>query len=57
MHRKVVFLERRTLKPAHVLMQRSSDTSAWAAGNLGMDLLNQASTITIDLHAMTLSLQ
>jgi predicted aspartyl protease len=45
------------LKPAHVLVKQSSDTSSWAAGNLGMDLLNQASTITIDFHAMTLSLQ
>ena len=46
-----------SLKPAHVLLRQSSDTSSWAAGNLGMDLLNQASTITIDFHAMMLSLQ
>jgi hypothetical protein len=46
-----------SLKPAHVLVKQSSDTSSWAAGNLGMDLLNQARTITVDFHAMTLSLQ
>ncbi|MBV8072746.1 MAG: aspartyl protease family protein [Acidobacteriaceae bacterium] len=46
-----------SLKPAHVLVKQSSDTSTWAAGNLGMDLLNQARMITIDFHAMTLSLQ
>jgi hypothetical protein len=42
--------------PAHVLLKQSSDTSSWAAGNLGIDLLNQAHVITFDFHAMTLSL-
>lgn len=46
-----------SLKPAHVLVKQSSDTSGWAAGNLGMDLLNEAETITVDFHAMTLSLE
>jgi hypothetical protein len=46
-----------SLKPAHVLVKQSSDTSSWAAGNLGMDLLNQAQTVTFDFHAMTLRLE
>jgi hypothetical protein len=45
-----------SLAPAHVLLKQSSDTSSWAAGNLGIDLLNQARVITFDFHAMTLSL-
>jgi hypothetical protein len=41
------------LKPAHVLVKQSSDTSSWAAGNLGMDLLNQARAVTLDFHTTT----
>jgi hypothetical protein len=45
-----------TLSPAHVLTKESSDTSSWAAGNLGIDLLNQAHTISFDFNAMTMKL-
>jgi len=45
------------LAPAPVLMQDSSDKSNLVLGNLGRDLLNQAQAITLDFHAMTLSLQ
>lgn len=43
------------LAPAHVLTEDINGN--WAPGNLGMDLLNQARTVTFDFHAMTLSLQ
>jgi hypothetical protein len=46
-----------TLKPAHVLLKSNNATSSWFAGNLGMDLLNQSSSVTIDWSAMHLSLQ
>jgi predicted aspartyl protease len=46
-----------SLEPAHVLVKQSSDTSSWAAGNLGMDLLNQAHAIILDFHGMMLSLE
>lgn len=46
-----------TLSPAHVLTKESSDTSSWAEGNLGIDLLEQAHTIIIDFNAMTLRLE
>jgi predicted aspartyl protease len=45
-----------SLAPAHVLVKQSTETSSWAAGNLGIDLLNQAHDITFDFHAMALSL-
>ncbi len=43
------------LKPAHVFTEHGN--GAWAAGNLGMDLLSQASAFTLDFGAMTLRLQ
>lgn len=46
-----------TLAPAHILTKVSSETSSWAAGNLGIDLLNQAHTISFDFEAMTMKLQ
>jgi hypothetical protein len=46
-----------TLKPAHVLTKDNTPVSAWFAGNVGMDLLNQSSTTSIDWSLMTLSLQ
>jgi hypothetical protein len=46
-----------TLSPAHVLTKISSDTSSWAAGNLGIDLLNQAHVIFFDFNAMTMKLR
>lgn len=46
-----------TLRNAHVLTQESSDTSKWADGNLGIDLLNEARSVIIDFRTMTLTLQ
>jgi hypothetical protein len=45
-----------TLKPAHVLAKDNTPVSKWFAGNVGMDLLNQPSTTTIDWSWMTISL-
>jgi tetratricopeptide (TPR) repeat protein len=45
------------LKPAHVLLVQHNGNSAWYFGNLGIDLLNQANTVTLDLQAMTLTLE
>lgn len=44
-------------KPAYVLLQHSVGWSSWAAGDFGMDQLNQASTITVDFRAMLATLQ
>lgn len=46
-----------TLKPAHVLAKDNTPTSSWFAGNVGMDLLNQSSTTTIDWITMSVNLQ
>jgi hypothetical protein len=43
-----------TLKPAHVF---TTHGLGWSAGNLGIDLLNQGYSITLDFHAMTLELR
>jgi predicted aspartyl protease len=45
------------LRPAHVLLEKSSGTSGMFEGNLGMDLLNQAHTITLNFQSMTLTLE
>jgi hypothetical protein len=45
------------LQPAHVLLQKSSGTSGMFEGNLGMDLLNQAHAITLNVQSMTLTLE
>jgi hypothetical protein len=45
------------LGPAHVLLEKSSGTSGMFAGNLGMDLLNQAHTITLNFQSMSLTLE
>jgi hypothetical protein len=45
------------LKPAHVLLVEHNSASQWYFGNLGVDLLNQASSVTMDFHSMTLTLQ
>lgn len=45
------------LKPAHILLQDNNSTASWFAGNLGMDLLNQARTIEVDFSAMKISLR
>ncbi len=43
------------LKPAHVFIEHGNGT--WAAGNMGIDVLNQGSGFTLDFGAMTLRLQ
>jgi predicted aspartyl protease len=45
------------LQPAHVLLQKGSGTSDLYSGNLGMDLLTQAHSITLDFQRMTLTLK
>jgi hypothetical protein len=45
-----------TLAPAHVIPGESTGSAEWADGNLGMDALDQAKTITIDFHAMRITL-
>jgi predicted aspartyl protease len=47
--------KRVVLTPAHVFTDHGVGT--WASGNLGMDLLKQAHTFTLDFGAMTLRLQ
>jgi predicted aspartyl protease len=44
------------LTPAHVLVEHGIGGNSIWAGNLGNDLLNQARTITLDFHAMSLKL-
>jgi Aspartyl protease len=46
-----------TLNNAHVLTEKSTDSSNWSDGNLGIDLLNQATSVTFDFKAMTLTLR
>ncbi|MGD0734616.1 MAG: pepsin/retropepsin-like aspartic protease family protein [Terracidiphilus sp.] len=45
------------LKPAHILLRDNNANSNWFAGNLGMDLLNQAHSVEVDFDAMTLLLR
>ena len=42
------------LSPATVLLNKTTGTSVWAAGNFGFDLLRQAEPITIDFRDMRL---
>lgn len=46
-----------TLKSAGVLLKPTRDSSKFFAGNLGMDLLQQAHKTTFDFKEMTLTLQ
>lgn len=46
-----------TLKSAGVLLKPTTDPSKFFAGNLGIDLLQQAHKTTFDFKAMTLTLQ
>lgn len=45
------------LKSAGVLLKPTTDASRFFAGNLGIDLLQQARQTTFDFKAMTLTLQ
>ncbi len=40
------------LAPATVLLQKTTDPSTWAFGNLGYDLIRQTAPFTIDFRAM-----
>ena len=44
------------LRPADVVTKPSVSTSNWYYGRAGMDILNQAQTVTIDFNAMTFRL-
>jgi hypothetical protein len=44
------------LTPAHILLKDNNSNSNWFAGNLGMDLLNQAHTVEIDFDSMAIQL-
>jgi hypothetical protein len=45
------------LSPAKALLAQTNDASKFFAGNLGIDLLQQAHKTTFDFKAMTLTLQ
>lgn len=45
------------LKPAHILKSYARESSKWYYGNLGVDLLKQANSVTLDFRSMTLSLE
>src|SRR6516162_638770 len=44
------------LQPAHVLKTQQRDAGKWFYGNLGIDLLRQAQSVTINFKTMTLQL-
>jgi hypothetical protein len=44
------------LQPAHILKSQQEGTQEWFYGNLGIDLLRQAESVTINFKAMTLHL-
>ncbi len=46
-----------TLKPANVLLTRTTESSRYLQGNLGMDLLQQAHKATFDFKKMMLTLE
>jgi hypothetical protein len=45
------------LRPAHVLLKQTASASRWFHGSIGLDLLNQAHTVTFDFKSMTLALR
>jgi hypothetical protein len=45
-----------TLGDAPVLLEEAPDTSEWHYGRIGIDVLNEAQTVTLDLQAMRLTL-
>ncbi len=45
------------LAPAEVLLRQTMGLSRWYAGNFGMDLINQASAVSLDFQAMRFSLK
>jgi predicted aspartyl protease len=44
------------LQPAHILKVQQRDTAKWYYGNLGIDLLKQAQSVTINFRTMMLEL-
>ncbi len=45
------------LAPAQVLLHQTGGASEWFDGNLGLDVLNRARTVTIDFNSMQITLQ
>jgi len=45
------------MRPAIILLKETTGKSHWLDGNLGMDILNQSLTVTLDFSAMTLELK
>lgn len=45
-----------TLRNTPVLLEKAPDSSEWHYGRIGIDALNQAQTVTLDLQAMRLTL-
>lgn len=45
------------LAPAEVLLSMSGGASDWFDGNLGLDVLNRARTVTVDFNSMLITLQ
>jgi hypothetical protein len=45
------------LRPAHVLATQATAAGQRDHGNLGMDLLGQAGSVTIDFRSMSLALK
>ena len=45
-----------TLRDADILLEKAPNTSEWHYGRIGIDVLNQAQTVTLDLQAMQLTL-
>ena len=45
------------LSPATILLEQNNNTTGWFQGNLGMNVLNQAQAIDVDLGSMRLTLR
>jgi tetratricopeptide (TPR) repeat protein len=45
------------LSPANILLNEVGGASEWFDGNLGLDVLNRARSITLDFRSMTLTMQ
>lgn len=54
-HLKLIFGRTVCLSPAIVLLNKTTGSSAYAAANLGYDLMQQAIPFTIDFHHMLIS--
>jgi len=45
------------LRPALVFLRHDADASQWHYGEVGLDILNQGHSVTLDFRSMTLSLE